>query len=76
MGDHYSRVMTALEIENYKQKNTMCIEYESLMPNENLTTTQFLFWVEKSEEGSGGWKGAADHITMSLDGPQKHMITE
>jgi hypothetical protein len=54
----------------------MCIEYESLMPFEIQTSSQFLFWVEKSEEGSAGWKGSADFITKALDGPQRHMISE
>lgn len=46
------------------------------MPFEIQTSSQFLYWVEKSEERRSVWKGAADLITKALDDPQRHMITE
>lgn len=54
----------------------MTIEYESLMPVEPIKSTQFLYWVEISEVGRGGWGGAAGFITGALAGPQKQMIEE
>lgn len=72
MSDTYEEVMTNIVQLDGRQLNTIIIQCENfLFFNRNRGKPQFLFKCEYSQEVSGGWKSASDHVTNLIEDNKK-----
>ena len=72
MSDTYEEVMTNIVQLDGRQLNSIIIQCENfLFFNRGRGTSQFLFKCEYSQEVSGKWKSALDHVTNLLESTKK-----